>query len=142
MSMTDSRDAVKPVAPHQATCSGVTAGGEAPSSAQRKHSGTTVLTDQNTTQSGVSESERESERELAQLIVQCLNLEDVAAEDIQPEERLFGEGLGLDSLDMLELSMAIERRYGVSLRSDDPDNPKIFASLRSLNQHIQQRRGT
>jgi len=82
----------------------------------------------------------DTELELARLIVEALNLEDVAPEDIAPEERLFGEGLGLDSLDMLELSMAVERKYGVALRSDDPDNPRIFASLRSLNQHIQQQR--
>ena len=80
------------------------------------------------------------ELELAQLIVQSLNLEDVAPEDIEPDARLFGEGLGLDSLDMLELSMAVEQKYGVTLRSDDPENPKIFASLRSLSQHIQQHR--
>ena len=80
------------------------------------------------------------ERELAQLIVDSLNLEGVSAAAIDPEARLFGEGLGLDSLDMLELSMTVEQKYGVKLRSDDPDNAKIFASLRSLAQHIQVRR--
>ena len=80
------------------------------------------------------------ELELARLIVESLNLEGVAAQDIDPEARLFGAGLGLDSLDMLELAMAIERAYGVKLRSDDPDNQRIFASLRSLNSHIRQRR--
>ena len=78
-----------------------------------------------------------NEQELAHLIVGSLNLEGVSAGDIDPEARLFGEGLGLDSLDMLELSMAVEQMYGVKLRSDDPDNAKIFASLRSLAQHIQ-----
>ena len=78
-----------------------------------------------------------NEQELAHLIVGSLNLEGVSAEDIDPEARLFGEGLGLDSLDMLELSMAVEQKYGVKLRSDDPDNAKIFASLRSLSKHIQ-----
>ena len=81
-----------------------------------------------------------NEHELAQLIVGSLNLEGVSPGDIDPEARLFGEGLGLDSLDMLELSMAVEQKYGVKLRSDDPDNAKIFASLRSLSQHIQSRR--
>jgi acyl carrier protein len=76
------------------------------------------------------------EAELARLIVQSVNLEGVRAEDIEPEARLFGEGLGLDSLDMLELSMAVEKRYGVKLRSDDPDNQAIFRSLRSLAAHI------
>lgn len=78
-----------------------------------------------------------NEQELAQLIVTSLNLDEVSPADIVPEARLFGEGLGLDSLDMLELSMAVEQKYGVKLRSDDPDNPKIFASLRNLSQHIQ-----
>lgn len=76
------------------------------------------------------------EQDLARLIVESLNLEGVAPEDIEPEAPLFGEGLGLDSLDMLELSMAVEQKYGVTLRSDDPENDKIFASLRSLSAHI------
>lgn len=76
------------------------------------------------------------EQDLARLIVESLNLEGVAPEDIEPEAPLFGEGLGLDSLDMLELSMAVEQKYGVTLRSDDPENDKIFASLRSLSTHI------
>ena len=81
-----------------------------------------------------------NEQELAQLIVESLNLEGVSPGDIDPDARLFGEGLGLDSLDMLELSMAVEQRYNVKLRSDDPENAKIFASLRSLSQHIQSHR--
>lgn len=80
------------------------------------------------------------EHDLAFLIVESLNLEGVAPEDIEPEAPLFGEGLGLDSLDMLELSMAIEQKYGVKLRSDDPENDKIFASLRSLSTHINRHR--
>ena len=80
------------------------------------------------------------EQELAHLIVESLNLEGISPGEIDPEARLFGEGLGLDSLDMLELSMAVEQKYGVKLRSDDPDNAKVFASLRSLSQHIQSRR--
>ena len=81
-----------------------------------------------------------NEQELAQLIVESLNLEGVSPGDIDPDARLFGEGLGLDSLDMLELSMAVAQRYNVKLRSDDPANAKIFASLRSLSQHIQSHR--
>ena len=81
-----------------------------------------------------------SEQELAQLIVESLNLDGVSPDEIDPEARLFGEGLGLDSLDMLELSMSVEQKFGVKLRSDDPDNAKIFASLRSLSQHIQTHR--
>ena len=83
-----------------------------------------------------------SEQELAHLIVESLNLDGVLPIEIDPDARLFGDGpgLGLDSLDMLELSMAVEQKYGVKLRSDDPDNAEIFASLRSLSQHIQVRR--
>jgi acyl carrier protein len=80
------------------------------------------------------------EKELAQLIVTSLNLE-VSADEIDPEAPLYGEGLGLDSIDILELSLAISKTYGVQLKSDDTDNSKIFSSLRSLNQHIQQHRG-
>ncbi len=77
------------------------------------------------------------EKELAQLIVTSLNLE-VAADDIDPDAPLYGEGLGLDSIDILELSLAISKTYGVQLKSDDADNTKVFSSLRSLNEHIQQ----
>ncbi len=80
------------------------------------------------------------EKELAKLIVTALNLE-ISADEIDPEAPLYGEGLGLDSIDVLELSLAISKAYGVQLKSDDADNGKIFSSLRSLNQHIQQRRG-
>lgn len=79
------------------------------------------------------------EKELAQLIVTSLNLE-VSADEIEPDAPLYGEGLGLDSIDILELSLAISKTYGVQLKSDDVDNNKIFSSLRSLNQHIQQHR--
>ncbi len=79
------------------------------------------------------------EKELAQLIVTSLNLE-VTADEIEPEAPLYGEGLGLDSIDILELSLAISKTYGVQLKSDDADNSKIFSSLRSLNEHIQQHR--
>jgi acyl carrier protein len=79
------------------------------------------------------------EKELAQLIVTSLNLE-VAADEIKPDAPLYGEGLGLDSIDILELSLAISKTYGVQLKSDDADNSKIFSSLRSLNEHIQQHR--
>jgi acyl carrier protein len=77
------------------------------------------------------------ELELAQLIVTSLNLE-VSAGEIDPEAPLYGDGLGLDSIDILELSLAISKTYGVQLKSDDADNSKIFSSLRNLNQHIQQ----
>ncbi len=79
------------------------------------------------------------EMELALMIVVTLNLE-VAAADIDPNARLYREGLGLDSIDVLELALAISKKYGLNLRSDDENNLKIFSSLRSLNSHIQQHR--
>ena len=79
------------------------------------------------------------ERELAELIVSALNLESDAA-DIDPEAPLYGEGLGLDSIDILEIALAVSKRYGVQIRSDDSDNVRIFSSLRSLNEHVQQQR--
>jgi acyl carrier protein len=76
------------------------------------------------------------ELELATLIVNTLNLE-VSPEDIDPDAPLYGEGLGLDSIDMLEIALAISKAYGVKLRSDDESNVRIFSSLRHLSDHIQ-----
>ena len=78
------------------------------------------------------------ERELAQLLVDSLNLEGVEPAGIDPEARLFGEGLGLDSIDALELALAISKKYGFQLRSDSDENRRIFGSLRALSAHIQQ----
>jgi acyl carrier protein len=77
-----------------------------------------------------------SAREMASVLVECLSLEDLDAEQIDLDAPLFGEGLGLDSLDMLELSLAIQQRYGVKLKADDPQNEAIFASLRTLAAHV------
>lgn len=79
------------------------------------------------------------ERKLADLIVTALNL-DVPVAEIDPEGPLYGDGLGLDSIDVLEIALAISKAYGIKLRSDDDNNRKIFASLRSLSQHIQRHR--
>ncbi len=79
-----------------------------------------------------------AELELAELLVESLNLDSVAAADIDPEAPLFGAGLGLDSIDALELSLAISKKYGFQLRSDNDDNRLIFGSLRALSGHIQQ----
>src|SRR5208283_5803412 len=79
------------------------------------------------------------ELELARLVVRALNL-DVQPEDIEPNAPLYGEGLGLDSIDILEIALEISKAYGFQLRSDDNDNIKIFHSLRSLNEHVQARR--
>ena len=75
------------------------------------------------------------QRDLAQTIVTALKLE-IAAADIEAEAPLFTEGLGLDSIDALEIAVCVSERYHVQLRSDDPDNKRIFASLRSLAEHI------
>jgi acyl carrier protein len=79
------------------------------------------------------------EAELAQLIVTTLNLE-VSAVEIDPEAPLYGEGLGLDSIDMLEISLVVSQQFGVKLRADDEKNVQIFSSLRSLTVFIQRQR--
>jgi acyl carrier protein len=80
------------------------------------------------------------QRELAELIVSALNLEGVDPAGIDPDAGLFGSGLGLDSIDALELALEISKRYGVQLKADDEDNKRIFASLRSLSDFVESRR--
>lgn len=79
------------------------------------------------------------ELELAALIVDTLKL-DVEAAHVSPTAPLYGDGLGLDSIDVLEVALAISKTYGVKLRSDNKNNAAIFASLRSLCEHIQAHR--
>jgi acyl carrier protein len=79
------------------------------------------------------------ERELAALFVQALNLETAAAQ-IDPNAPLFGEGLGLDSIDILEVALEVSHRYGFQLRAEDENNETIFQSLRSLAAHVAQHR--
>jgi acyl carrier protein len=81
-----------------------------------------------------------AELELAELLVESLNIEGTHAADIDPDAPLFGAGLGLDSIDALELALAISKKYGFQLRSDSEDNKRVFASLRSLSAHIEQQR--
>jgi acyl carrier protein len=81
------------------------------------------------------------EAELGGLIVETLNLEIKPAE-IEPEAPLFKDGLGLDSIDILEIALVVSKTYGVKLRADDKSNPEIFRSLRSLNRYIRQNRTT
>jgi acyl carrier protein len=76
------------------------------------------------------------EQEVAQLIVESLNLEDIGASDIDPEDALFGEGLGLDSIDALELALAISQKYSVQLKADDANVQEVFGSLESLSAYI------
>jgi len=82
--------------------------------------------------------EKNIESEIAELIVEALNLEDIKSSDIDFDEPLFYDGLGLDSIDSLELSMALSGRYGFQLKSDDPNNKEIFSSIRSLAKHVKQ----
>jgi acyl carrier protein len=79
------------------------------------------------------------ETEIARLVVEAVNLETPAAA-IDPEAPLYGEGLGLDSIDMLEIALAIGKQYGVELRADDEANRDIFASLRRLARHVAEHR--
>jgi acyl carrier protein len=79
------------------------------------------------------------ELELARLLVSTLNLEE-APEGIPPEQALFNEGLGLDSIDALEIALAISKTYGFEIKSDDAENHRIFANLRALAAHIEKHR--
>lgn len=88
---------------------------------------------------GAASEQTAPERELAVLLVEALNLE-VAPDEINPEAPLYGDGLGLDSIDILEVALEVSRRYGFQLRSDDANNPQIFQSLRSLAAHVAQHR--
>ena len=78
-------------------------------------------------------------REIAGLIVSALNL-DVTESDIDPKAPLYKEGLGLDSIDILEVALVISKRYGFKLKDDDKDNVRIFGSLESLAAHVAERR--
>jgi len=73
--------------------------------------------------------------EVAALIVEALNLE-VKPDEIDADAPLFGEGLDLDSIDVLEIALVISKKYGFQMRSDDQDNERIFSSLRALTAHI------
>ncbi|QAU25484.1 acyl carrier protein [Dyella sp. M7H15-1] len=81
-----------------------------------------------------------AEHELAILIVDALNLETVDPAQIDPQAPLFGGELGLDSIDALEIALAVSKRYGMQLRSDHPDNQRIFSNLQMLSAHIEQER--
>ena len=75
------------------------------------------------------------QREVAELMIECLNLE-VTADQITPDAPLYGNGLGLDSIDVLEVALVVSKRYGMQLRSDSTGNRHIFSSLHSLTDYI------
>ena len=78
-------------------------------------------------------------RELAELIRAALNL-DIPADQIDPQAPLYKEGLGLDSIDILEVALVVSKRYGFKLKEDDQDNARIFRSLANLAAHVAERR--
>lgn len=80
------------------------------------------------------------ESELGELLIVNLNLEDINLEDIDSEVALFNEGLGLDSIDALELGMLLSTKYGIKLQSDDPEFARIFSSLRTLAVYVESNR--
>jgi acyl carrier protein len=80
------------------------------------------------------------EQEIKELIIDALALEDVRPADIETEAALFVEGLGLDSIDALELAMALEERYGVKIGDDPERNQQIFASVRNLATFVSENR--
>lgn len=86
-----------------------------------------------------AESDDALEREIAGLIVTALNLE-ITPEEINPEDPLYGEPLGLDSIDILEIALVLSKQYGVQIKADGEDNFKIFASLRALTAYIREHR--
>lgn len=75
------------------------------------------------------------EREIAALIVSALRLE-IGVDDFTADTPLFGDELGLDSIDMLEIALAVSKRYGFEIRADSVDNERIFSSLRALAAHV------
>ena len=82
-------------------------------------------------------TQTESELKMAKLLVEALNLEDMEAEEIDPEDQLFGDGLGLDSIDALEISLAISKEYGVQIKAEDEGTREAFETLRSLTAFVE-----
>lgn len=78
-----------------------------------------------------------AEQKLTEMIVEVLNLEDVSPDEIGAEDPLFGDGLGLDSIDALELAMAISQQYGVQLKADDEETRAVFENVRKLTAYIE-----
>jgi acyl carrier protein len=79
------------------------------------------------------------EREIAQLIVKGLNLP-MQPDEIDPEAALYGEGLGIDSIDILEIALIVSKQYGIQLRADNQENTRIFRSLRHFAQYVAEQR--
>ncbi len=85
------------------------------------------------------QKQTEEERELAQLIVESLDLEDVSPEDIEPDESLFSGSLGLDSIDALELALSITQKYSIQMKADEDNMQQVFDTLRTLSAFVQKK---
>ena len=85
--------------------------------------------------SGMNGNNTALQLEIAELMVQALNL-DIPATEIEPDAPLYGKGLGLDSIDILEVALVVSKRYGLQLKADSEDNHRIFSSLRSLAEYV------
>lgn len=79
----------------------------------------------------------ELEQELKQLIIDVLDLEDISVADINSDEPLFVDGLGLDSIDALELGVALQKRYGVKINAESENTREYFASVRNLAKFVE-----
>jgi acyl carrier protein len=89
--------------------------------------------------SQTSVSQEQLENEVIQLLISTLNLE-VKPEEVTSFTPLYADGLGLDSIDILEIALAVSKKYGFQMRSDDPRNAENFASIRALATYIAQER--
>jgi acyl carrier protein len=92
-----------------------------------------------TNPSSAAETHAELEREVARLMVSALNLE-VTPESIEADTDLYGDGLGLDSIDILEIALVVSKQYGIQMKTEGDDNFAIFKSLRSLSAYIAEKR--
>ena len=79
-----------------------------------------------------------AESAMAALLIEALNLEDMEINEIDPQEQLFGEGLGLDSIDALEIALAISQEYGVEMKAEDETTKEAFATLASLTKFVEE----
>lgn len=80
------------------------------------------------------------QREIAELLVEVLNLEDIEANEINPDDNLFGDGLGLDSIDALEIALALSQKYGVQMKAEDESTREAFTTLKSLTDFVAAKR--
>ncbi|WP_194789548.1 phosphopantetheine-binding protein [Pseudomonas sp. UFMG81] len=88
----------------------------------------------------MSDAQHDLNRDLKQLIIDALGLEDISEQDIDDQQPLFGEGLGLDSVDALELGLAIQKRYGIKIDADAKDTRSHFTNVASLAAFITARK--